>query len=399
MLEKVKQLVEVIYPELIAIRRDLHQYPELGLEEFRTSSQIAAYLEKWNIPIVQRVRETSLVGLIQGSTRGKTIGLRADIDALPIKEANVTDYTSRYPGVMHACGHDAHTTILLGAAYVLNELRPELSGNIKLFFQQAEESVGGAEAMVAAGCLKNPDVDHVLGLHVCPNLHVGDVGFNYGQSYASSDTVIIDLFGKQAHGAYPQGGIDSIVMAGQVLTALQPLISRNISPFDPAVLSFGMIEGGTAPNIIPHHVHLVGTLRTLDKKTRDFLKKRITEVVENTARAFGGEGRVFFEPGYLALKNNDALVDRVKEVALGILGPDRVVVNKYPSLGVEDFAYFADALPSCFYRIGVANEKLGFTSTLHENTFDLDEEALKVGVTIQVMATLALLGENEEGSL
>ncbi|MCL1949835.1 MAG: M20 family metallopeptidase [Turicibacter sp.] len=391
MLERVKELVEEIYPQLVSIRRDFHQYPELGLEEFRTSSQIAGYLSQWNIPIVQKIRETSLVGLIQGNGPGKTIGLRADIDALPILEKHVTDYISRHPGIMHACGHDAHTTILLGTAYILNELRHEFNGNVKLFFQQAEESVGGAEAMIEAGCLKNPDVSHVLGLHVCPNLQVGEVSFNYGQSYASSDTVIIDVYGKQAHGAYPQGGIDSILMTGQIMTALQSLISRNLSPFESVVLSFGQINGGTAANIIADHVRLIGTLRTLDKKTRSFLKRRIEEVSENVARAMGGNAVVTYEPGYLPLVNNDRMVDHVRQVATEVLGPERVIINKYPSLGVEDFSYFAEALPSCFYRIGVANPAKGFTSTLHENTFDLDEEALKVGVIIQVMSTLGLL--------
>jgi len=391
MLERVIQLVEEIYPQLVHIRRDLHQYPELGLEEFRTAQQISNYLRKWNIPIVQRVRETSLVGLIQGRGPGKTIGLRADIDALPIQEKNKTDYVSRHPGIMHACGHDAHTTILLGAAFILNELRHDFNGNVKLFFQQAEESAGGAEAMIEAGCLQNPDVSHVLGLHVCPNLRVGEIGFNYGQSYASSDTVTIDIYGKQAHGAYPQGGIDSILISGHIITALQSLISRNLSPFDSAVLSFGEINGGTAANIVSHHVRLVGTLRTLEKKTRTFLKKRIEEVVKNTAKALGGDAVIKFEPGYLALVNNDEMVDHVRKVATEILGSERVVINKYPSLGVEDFAYFAEALPSCFYRIGVANPNKGFTSTLHENTFDLDEESLKIGVIMQVMSALSLL--------
>ena len=391
--EKIKKIVDEIFPQLIKIRRDIHQHPELGLEEHRTAALIESYLTEWGIEVKGRINETSVVGMIAGNPGEKTIGLRADIDALPIQEVSEVAYASLNPGKMHACGHDAHAAILLGAAYVLNQLKTDYKGNVKLFFQQAEETVGGAKTMIEAGCLENPEVDHVLGLHVCPLLNVGEVGFNYGQSYASSDDITLEVFGKSAHGAYPHDGIDAILIASHIIVGLQSLVSRNLSPFDSAVLSLGVIEGGTAANVIANHVKIKGTLRTLDKKTREFMKKRLFEVADNIAEAYDGEISLTIDPSYDALVNSDVIVDEIKEVATEFLGKEKVAILKHPSLGVEDFAYFAEAVPSCFYRLGVANPQLGKQAALHENTFDLDEEAIKVGVCLQVLSVLALLAK------
>ena len=391
--EKVKKIVDEIFPQLVEIRRDIHKHPELGLTEYRTANQIEKYLKAWDVEVLGRINETSVMGLIEGNPGEKTIGLRADIDALPIQEETHVEYASVYPGKMHACGHDVHTTILLGTAYVLQQLKDEYKGNVKLFFQQAEETVGGAKAMIEAGCLENPEVDHVLGLHVTPELNAGEVGFNYGQSYASSDEIIIEVFGKQAHGAYPHTGIDAILIASHIIVGLQNIISRNVSPFDPAVLSMGIIEGGTAANIIASHVKINGTLRTLDKKTREYMKKRIFEIADNIAEAYDGEIKLTIEPSYDALINSDNVVDEVREVATEFLGEDKVAIIKHPSLGVEDFAYFAEAVPSCFYRLGIANQQLEIQSALHENTFNVDEEAIKTGVCLQVLSVLSLLNK------
>ena len=303
MYQKVKEMVDVIYPQLVSIRRDLHQHPELGLEEYRTSALILDYLKQWNINVTQLIGETAIVGLIEGKEGDKTIGLRADMDALPIEEKTGAPYASLIPGKMHACGHDVHTTILLGAAYVLSQLKNEYRGNVKLFFQPAEETVGGAKMMIEAGCMQHPKVDHVLGLHVRPTLEVGEIGIHYGKCHAASDTITITIHGKQAHGAYPQDGIDAILIASHVIVALQSLVSRNLSPFESAVLSLGMIEGGTAGNIVCNKVTIRGTLRTLDQTTRLFMKQRIVEVVENTAKAFLGSANVDIEEGYAPLIN------------------------------------------------------------------------------------------------
>ena len=383
MYQKVKEMVDTIYPQLIAIRRDLHQHPELGLEEYRTSALVLDYLQQWNIKVTQLIGETAIVGLIEGNPGEKTIGLRADMDALPIEEKTGALYASLIPGKMHACGHDVHTTILLGASYILQQLKEEFKGNVKLFFQPAEETVGGAKPMIEAGCLEHPKVNHVLGLHVRPTLNVGEVGFHYGKCHAASDTIIISINGKQAHGAYPQDGIDAILISAHVITALQSLISRNLSPFETAVLSLGIIEGGTAGNIVCDQVTIKGTLRTLDQTTRVFMKKRIIEVAENTAKAFGGSADVRIEEGYAPLINAHA--------TRKLLGEDNVIIMEHPSLGVEDFAYFAEAVPSCFYNLGTSNPHKGIQAALHENTFDVDEEAIKIGVCLQVLSALHLL--------
>ena len=389
--QKVKAMVDSIYPTLVEIRRDFHRHPELGLEEYRTASKIKTYLHEVGIKIHQLTGETAIVGIIEGQSDGKTIGLRADMDALPIQEINETDYMSLNPGKMHACGHDVHMTILLGTAFILQHLKDEFKGNVKLFFQPAEETVGGAKTMIEAGCLDNPKVDHCLGLHVRPTLQVGEVGFHYGKCHAASDTLTIKVEGKQAHGAYPQDGIDAIVIASNIILALQTIVSRNLSPFNSTVISLGMIEGGTAGNIVCHEVTIKGTLRTLDLQTRTFMKKRIIEVVENIGRAYGGKAWVEIDEGYAPLINDYHIVDEVKEVATNILGDRNIVIFEHPSLGVEDFAYFAQAVPSCFYSLGTSNFKEGIKAALHENTFDIDEEAIKIGVCLQVLSTLKLL--------
>lgn len=391
MYQKVKEMVDTIYPQLVAIRRDLHQHPELGLEEYRTSQIVLDYLNEWDIKISQLIGETAIVGLIEGEYGDKTIGLRADMDALPIEEKTGASYASLTPGKMHACGHDVHTTILLGAAYILKQLKHEFRGNVKLFFQPAEETVGGAKPMIQAGCLEHPHVNHVLGLHVRPTLNVGEVGFHYGKCHAASDTIFLTIRGKQAHGAYPQDGVDAILIASHVVTALQSLISRNLSPFESAVLSLGVIEGGTAGNIVCDQVKIRGTLRTLDQTTRTFMKKRLTEVAIHTAEAFGGIADVYLEEGYAPLINAHAVTDAVAHVAKQVVGDENVIIMEHPSLGVEDFAYFAEAVPSCFYNLGTANPQKGIQGMLHENTFDIDEEAIKIGVCLQVLATLHLL--------
>lgn len=391
MYQKVKEMVDVIYPQLVSIRRDLHQHPELGLEEYRTSALILDHLKQWNIKVTQLIGETAIVGLIEGKAGDKTIGLRADMDALPIEEKTGAPYASLIPGKMHACGHDVHTTILLGAAYVLSQLKDDYKGNIKLFFQPAEETVGGAKMMIEAGCMNHPKVDHVLGLHVRPTLEVGEIGIHYGKCHAASDTITITIHGKQAHGAYPQDGVDAILIASHVIIALQSLISRNLSPFESAVLSLGMIEGGTAGNIVCNKVTIRGTLRTLDQTTRSFMKQRIVEVTENTAQAFLGSASVDIEEGYAPLINDHLITEIVFQTAEKLVGEDHVIIMEHPSLGVEDFAYFAEAVPSCFYSLGTSNKAKGIQSTLHENTFDIDEEAIKVGVCLQVLSTLNLL--------
>ncbi|MGG4493634.1 M20 metallopeptidase family protein [Brevibacillus reuszeri] len=390
--EQVKRQAEDILPWLQEVRRDFHQFPEIGLEEFRTQEQIMRYLDEMGIPYTKSAG-TGIVGLIQGEHPGATVALRGDMDALPILEANATSYRSQVEGKMHACGHDAHMTCLLGAARILNEHKSELAGSVKLFFQPAEETVGGALPMIQEGVLENPRVEAVFGLHVSPELEVGRIGVKYGQMNAASDDVHITVFGENGHGAYPHNGKDAIVIAAHVITALQTIVSRNVDPRQSAVLSLGIISGGTATNIIAQEVKLSGTIRTLTKEVRALVKERVREVADLTARSLGGRAEISFEEGYTSLINDNAMVDLVKATGEELLGADNVKVNELPSLGVEDFAFFAEHVPGAFYHLGVRNEELGCTFPVHHPRFDLDERSLAVGAAMQACNAMAYLQE------
>ncbi len=393
----INKRIEEIFDELVEIRRDFHKHPELSEKEFRTQKKIREYLNKWEIENYP-IAETGVMGIIRGKNPGKTVGVRADIDALPILEESNTSYSSINQGVMHACGHDAHASILLGVAKIIKELSAKeksIQGNVKLFFQPAEETVGGAERMIKEGCMKNPKVDYVLGLHVAPSLDVGRVELKYGKLNASSDYIYITIKGKSAHGAHPHTGIDAIVIAGYVITALQSIVSRNISPLNSVVISLGTIKGGTKANIIADEVTIIGTLRTLDEETREFAKNRITDIVKNTAAAYGGEGITKFEAGYKSLINHNEIVEVIKENAEKLLGKENINYMEFPSLGVEDFAYFLDHAKGAFFHLGCGNREKGIISSLHTKTFDIDEECLKVGVRLQVENVLKLLSSDK----
>lgn len=389
----INKRIDEIFNELVEIRRDFHKNPELSQKEFRTQKKIREYLNEWGIENYDSA-ETGLVGIIRGKNPGKTVAVRGDIDALPIHEKNNTSYRSINPGVMHACGHDAHTTIVLGLGKIMKELadsEDSINGNVKLFFQPAEETVGGAERMIKEGCMANPTVDYVLGLHVMPHLDSGKIELKYGKVNAATDTIKIDIKGKSSHGAYPHEGIDAIVIAGHVITALQTIVSREISPLNSAVITLGKISGGRKENIIADEVKIRGTLRTLDKGTRKFVRDRITNIVKNTAAAHGGLGTVNYIDGYHALINHDEVVDLIKENAEKILGQENIVYKEYPSMGAEDFSYFLDAAKGAFFNLGCGNSAKGITSPIHTETFDIDEECLKVGVKLQIENVLSLL--------
>lgn len=391
----IQNRINEIYEELVEMRRDFHKNPELSQYEFRTQKKIQEYLNAWgieNYPCAQ----TGVVGIIRGKNEGKTVGLRGDIDALPINEKNNQPYCSVNPGVMHACGHDAHTAILLGIGKIMKELSQtenSFNGNVKLFFQPAEETIGGGDRMVKESCMENPSVDYVLGLHVMPYIDAGKVELKYGKLNASTDSIKIVLKGKSAHGAYPDKGIDAIVIAGNVITSLQTIVSRNISPLNSIVISLGKISGGVKDNVIADEVTITGTLRALDDETRNYAKKRISDVVKNTAVAYGGEGTVEFYDGYQALINNDEVVDVIKGNAEKILGKENVVYKEFPSLGAEDFSYFSDVARGAFFHLGCGSSKKGINSPIHTEKFDIDEKCLKIGVLLQVENILSLFNK------
>lgn len=391
----INKRIDEIFNEIVEIRRDFHMNPELSQNELRTQEKIRQYLNQWGIENYV-CAQTGVVGIIRGKKPGKTIGVRGDIDALPILEKSNMPYCSVNSGVMHACGHDAHTTIVLGLGKIIKELadsEESINGNVKLFFQPAEETIGGGERMVKEGCMQDPKVDYVLGLHVMPYLDAGKVELKYGKLNASTDSINITLKGKASHGAYPDKGIDAIAMAGNVITALQTIVSRNTSPLNSVVISLGKISGGVKDNVIADEVKISGTLRALDDETREFTKDRISKIVSNVAMAFGGEGNTVFYDGYQALINDDEVVDVIKDNAEKLLGKENVEFKEFPSLGAEDFSYFIDAAKGAFFHLGCGNSEKGITSPIHTEYFDIDEECLKVGVKLQVENVLTFLNK------
>jgi len=377
--------------ELVSIRRELHMHPEISCHEHETMKRIASFLDKWDIPYTASIADTGIVARMKGNRPGKNIALRADIDALPITEKNRDlPYCSQNDGVMHACGHDAHTAILLGAAKTLRSLNGDFPGSLTFLFQPAEENTGGARRMIEAGCLENPHVDHVIGLHVHPSFPAGTVGIKYGKFYACSDVFVLHVYGKSSHGASPENGVDAIVMAAQIISAAQTIVSRNTAPTNSAVVTFGKIQGGAVRNQIAEYVEIHGIIRTLDPVTRDFTCNALKDIAEGVAKSMGGTAVIDFTRSYDPLINDTAVTDVVRSVAERQLGPDHVVIESVPQLGVEDFAYYAMERPSCFYHLGCCTQdKPQFA--LHNSSFDIDEACLSVGVQVQVEAALELL--------
>ena len=377
---------------IVGIRRDFHMNPELSTEEFRTRDKVVEYLEDMGIEYETGIADTGIVGIIRGKQGGKTVALRADMDALPIQDEKDATYKSRVHGKMHACGHDAHTAILLGTARILKGMEDNLRGNVKLFFQPAEETVGGAERMIEDGVMENPKVDAVFGLHVSPEIDAGKIGIKYGQTNAYTDGIEIIIYGRGCHAARPQEGVDAIVIAGQIIIALQSIVSRNIDPINSAVVTIGTINGGTRGNIIADRVRLTGTMRTLGPDTRELVIKRIKDITTRIAEAMGGKAECIIKDGYIALVNTDEIVDIVRDSGEGVLGADNVIMLKTPRLGGEDFAYFAKAAPSAFYRLGCGNIEKGIVHGAHSCRFDIDEDCLVFGTALQVQNVLTFLG-------
>lgn len=378
----IDKMVSGIIDEVIEIRRHLHKNPELGQNEFKTMETICSFLDKCEIEYEKNVADTGVVALIKGKTGDKVIGVRADIDALPIKEASNVEFASVNENVMHACGHDIHTAVLLGLAKLLKEIEKDLNGSVKLFFQPAEETIGGAERMIKEGCLENPNVDAVLGLHVNPDIEVGKIGIKYGKMFAASDMITITVSGVQTHGAYPHNGVDPIVISSNIIMALQTLVSRNISPCNSAVFTVGSMHAGTSGNIIPETAKMNCISRTLDSKTRKYFQKRIVEMAENIAESYGGKADVDIVESYGPLINDDSMVDLVKEAAIEAIGHENIIVLEEPFLGTEDFSYFAATRKACFFNLGVRNEDKGYIHPIHSNKFAADEDSLSIGIKV-----------------
>jgi amidohydrolase len=379
LLEKIKSLSQAYSKEVVDFRRHLHANPELSYQEFNTAKFVAQTLRSFGIEATE-VATTGLVAEIKGKNPNKkTIALRADMDALPITETNDVPYKSKNNGVMHACGHDVHTSSLLGTAKILNELKDQFEGTVRFLFQPGEEkNPGGASFMIRDGALKNPSPVAILGQHVFPFLPAGKIGFREGMYMASSDEIYLKVIGKGGHGAAPELAIDPVLIASHIIIALQQVISRNASPKQPTVLTFGKIVGGTATNIIPDEVQIAGTFRAMNENWRAEGLKKIKKMAESIAESMGGKCEVNISHGYPYLENNPDVTRRIKKAAEEYVGKENVVDIDI-TLASEDFAFYSHVVPASFYRLGTRNEAKGITSYVHTPTFDIDEDALKIG--------------------
>jgi amidohydrolase len=390
LLVKIKELSEKYFKDIVDIRRHLHMHPELSMQEYKTAAFIADQLEALAIPFEKGIAGTGVVALIRGNKgTGRVLALRADMDALPITEANDVPYKSMNPGVMHACGHDVHMACLLGAARILNDLRDDWGGTVKLIFQPSEETApGGAKLMIEQGVLENPAPEAIFGQHVFVPIPAGKVGVRSGKYMASADEVYITVKGKGGHAATPHLNVDPIVIASHIVVALQTIVSRSARAAMPSVLSFGKIQGLGRTNIIPDEVKIEGTFRTFNEEWRAEALQRITDMAVGIARGMGGDCEVYIEKGYPFLVNDDAMADAFRQYASEYLGPENVEELEL-AMTAEDFAFFSQKLPSCFYRLGISNPVKGPGSNLHTPAFDVDENALKTGMGLMAYVAVA----------
>lgn len=392
---RIRDLADALFPEVVGVRRYLHAHPELSFEEAETGRYIADLLHARGISCTTGWGGHGVVAVLEGAGPGPVIALRADIDALPIQEDSTKPYRSVKEGVMHACGHDAHTASLLGTAFILNDLRNRWQGTVKLIFQPGEERFpGGASLLIAEGVLRDPDPTAIFGQHVLPELEAGKVGFREGMSMASADELYLTVEGRGGHGAQPHLLVDPVAIAATLVTSLQQLVSRNANPLLPTVLTFGKIwSDGGATNVVPSRVHIEGTLRTLDEDWRQEAHRLLTRMAEGIAAGMGGHCRLEIRKGYPALHNDPALTRKARASAEAYLGAENVVDIPI-RMGAEDFAWYGRELPACFYRLGTGAPGGPSAAGLHSPYFDIDEEALRTGSGLMARIALnALAGE------
>jgi len=389
---KIKSLSEAYFSDIQAIRHHLHSHPELSFQEFETADFIEAELRKMGITDFERKAETGITFMLKGrEDNGKVVAMRADIDALPIIEANEVSYKSQNEGVMHACGHDVHTSSLLGAVRILKELKDHYSGTVKVIFQPGEEKLpGGASVLIKEGILENPKPDRILGQHVMPLIPAGKVGFRKGMYMASADEIYFTVTGRGGHAAMPENTVDPVLITSHIIVALQQIISRNCSPKIPSVLSFGRVEALGATNVIPNEVKVEGTFRTYDEEWRAEAHVRMKKMAEGIAESMGAQCDFQVMKGYPHLKNHPEYTQANIEAAKAYMGDENVEEIDLWLAG-EDFAFYSHHVDACFYRLGTRNEAKGITSGVHTPTFDIDESALKTGMGLFAWLTIAEL--------
>ncbi len=385
---EIQAKAKAIFPKVIKHRRHLHMHPELSFQEEKTAQYIMNELDQLGIPYQSGIGGHGIVGHIEGEKGpGKLLALRADMDALPIQEQNEVPYASQNPGIMHACGHDVHTSSLLGVASILSSLRSQIAGSVRLIFQPAEERLpGGASLMIKEGVLDQPRVEGILGQHVLPYMDAGKIGIRPGVYMASADEIYLTIKGKGGHAAAPHTCVDPIVIASQIISSLQQVVSRS-DPREPSVLSFGKFIAEGATNVIPNEVYIEGTFRAMNETWRSEAHRKIRDIVEGTAKAFGASADLDIRVGYPVLKNDEALAKRARSSIAAFVGEENVV-DLDLWMGAEDFAYYTHEIPGCFYRIGTRNEAKGLVHGLHTPHFDIDESVMEL--SIGLMSWLAI---------
>ena len=382
---------KAIAPYLEETYKQLHSHPELGRQEYETQAFILKELEKMGIE-ARKIADTGVLGIIRGGKPGKTVAFRADMDALPIEEIADVPYKSQNPGVMHACGHDSHVTILLGLAKIMSTKRDEISGNIKLFFQPAEESTGGAKRMIEEGCMENPHVDAAFFSHCSSVAPTGTIRYRFGSVNAASNTFTVTFRGKGSHGASPHLGTDAIVAASSAVMALQTIASRRVGPTDSVVVTVGQFEAGSAPNIIPETATIKGMIRTLNPKTREQAKNDFRQIINGVAATMNVEADIDLRDGYAATVNNDEMVKLMRTAAAKVLGEENIHTTPAPGMGTEDFGYFLQEVPGCSFHYGVGKPNAE-NKPVHNPGFKVDLDALPYGTAVYAQIAEDFLSE------
>ncbi len=381
---QIRPAIRELQPQLVTWRRQLHQYPELGFREEQTAALIAHCLEAWGIEHQTGIAKTGIVATIAGSQPGPVLAIRADMDGLPIQELNEVPYRSQREGVMHACGHDGHMAIALGAAYYLAQHRADFAGTVKFIFQPAEEGPGGAKPMIEAGVLENPHVDNIIGLHLWNNLPLGTVGVRAGAQMAGVETFHCTIKGKGGHGAIPHQTIDAIVVGAQIINALQTIVARNVNPLESAVVTIGEFHAGSAHNVIADSAHISGTIRYFNPAFEGFFHQRIDSIMKGVCQCHGASYDLTYWDQYPPLINDAQIADLVRSVAAQVVETEAGVVPECQTMAAEDMAFFLQAVPGCYFFLGSANLEQGLTYPHHHPRFDFDESVLSMGVEIFV---------------
>src|SRR5579883_325287 len=381
---RIRVDIQALQPDLVEWRRQLHQRPELGFREQITATFIAQKLQEWGIEHQTGIAQTGIVAVIKGNRPGPVLGIRADMDALPIQEENDVPYRSQHDGVMHACGHDGHVTIALGTARYLSQHRPDFAGTVKIIFQPAEEGPGGAKPMIEAGVLKNPDVDAIIGLHLWNNLPLGTIGIRSGALMAAVELFNCTILGKGGHGAIPQQTIDSIVVAAQIVTMLQTIVARNVDPLESAVVTVGKLNAGTAHNVIAATAQMSGTVRYFSPQFDGFFKQRLEQIISGVCQSHGAAYSLEYYSLYPPVINDERMANLVRSVAETVIESPLGVVPECQTMGGEDMSFFLQAVPGCYFFLGSANADKDLAYPHHHPRFNFDETALGMGVEMFV---------------